>query len=112
MWNLDEKLRKMTLNELDVLGILCAEIGVAVTTGMLSKKLGMNTRQIGGILSSLQKATINNSSFIKKCGHSSEGWLWCLDLGFIGPGYLRNVLGRINKENSSYKLNKITENLD
>jgi hypothetical protein len=106
MWNLDEQLRKMTLHELDVLGILCAENGIAVTTGMLSDKLGLNTQQTGGILSSLKKATINNSSFIKKCGRSPEGWLWCLDLGCIGPGYLRNLLGRINKENSSYKFKK------
>jgi len=95
---------QMTLKEQDVLLAFCANKNKVITAKELAKQVGMNTQQLGGILSKLKKEFVGPNYLIAVNGKCKDGWLWSLDISQLSTALLKKTLDESYQKTLSYRL--------
>jgi|APSaa5957512576_1039674.scaffolds.fasta_scaffold18703_3 hypothetical protein len=70
---MQNKLRRLSYNQLVVLGVFLSLVGKVVTVNQLESKTKLTGKSLGGVLSSLSRTKFRSISLIEPVGRARDG---------------------------------------
>jgi hypothetical protein len=97
--NIENKVRRLSRDQLRALLVFSNAPNGVVDSGVMSKKLGINGKPLGGLFSSLSRQRLNGQNLIIPLGRqeSGRGLRWRLNKEVVETDQLRNLIEEIFK---------------
>lgn len=107
MTDLDNLLRKFTLDKLEALEVIANDPGSVVSTTTISGALTKVGQELGGTISSLARTKIDGEPLIVPAGKSQEeGILWHLNEKVASKDLIKTLVDEILEQNKEFRLQK------